>query len=112
MALLKEEIGVEKRISPGDPIIKDLAAYGILDPKFIFIYGPATTPKMGTTPSKVHVLYLSDADYQELDLSGGVIKANSELKLKPSGNEVIKTIYPDGDVGYCGMSGGIPFWRP
>lgn len=110
MQILPEQIANETRVDATTSLVRDLTSnHGVKDPKIILVFdsnkGGADENKH---PWKVHVFYNSPTPLEHANLA--VPTLLKDTKMWAVGQEVIRTIYPDGAIGFCGKINGVPIW--
>jgi hypothetical protein len=111
MQILPEQVVMpETRVEDSTDLVQLLKTkHGVKDPKVILVFdsnkGGADETKH---PWKVRVFYHSPTDLTTADLTQPTVLAN--IKLQAQDKEMIRTIYPDGYIGWCGKINGVPVW--
>lgn len=114
MQIFPEQVAQETQVPPNSGLIKFLkdnlsAKYTITDPKVILVFDSNKgAPDDADFPWKVHVFYNSPSPLEEADLDVDVVLMNT--KIKAQAEEIIRTIYPEGYIGWCGKINGVPLW--
>lgn len=107
MLIRQEDVRQETPLADDSPLLTALAGAGVENPKMVLAYGTAQND-----PDKldVHVFYRSSTPLEVTDLNVPVVLMDT--KIKPLGDEVLKTTYPEGYLVWCGVVGGRPVWIP
>jgi hypothetical protein len=99
----------ETRVDDTSPLVEALKAAGAKEPKIVLVFdsnkGAADAAE---NPWKVRVFYHSSMPLTEVDLS--VKTLLMDTKIMPEDDEVMRTIYPDKYVGWCGVINGQAIW--
>lgn len=109
MQIRPEQVAKETRVDDTSSVVKALKAAGVKDPKIVLVFdsnnGGADEVDF---PWKVHVFYHSPTELDNADLAVPVVLKN--VKIMADDKEVIRTIYPDGYIGWCGKINGVQVW--
>jgi len=110
MQIFKEQIAQETRVDSATSLVQDLKTnHGVKDPKIILVFDSnEDCPDEAEHPWKVHVFYNSPTPLEHADLSVPMVL--KDTKLWPQGEEVIRTVYPEGNIGWCGKINGKRVW--
>lgn len=109
MQLKPEQVEQEIRVDAKHELLELLKIYGVTNPKVILAFAPNQEADADAYPWKVHVFYNSPSDLIQVNLNVPTVLRGT--KVRPDGDEVIKTIYPgEGYVGYCTKIGGVQMW--
>ena len=110
MQIFPGQVAKETRIDSSHALVKELENnQGVTDPKIILVFSsnklPQNDPKHGW---EVHVFFNSPSQLQMANLNVETVLADTKIKAKDV--EVIKTIYPEGTIGWCGKINGVQVW--
>lgn len=110
MELFEKHIAGETRVDSTTSLVQDLITnYGVKDPKVILaFYSNEGGPDAAENPWKVHVFYNSPTELEHLNLD--VETVLTDTKVMSQDQEVIKTIYPGGNIGFCTKIFGKRIW--
>jgi len=108
MQIHPEQVASETRVDDSSEVVQVLKANGAVKPKIVLVFDENPGDDKLKNPWKVRVFYNSPTPLQNADLSVNVVLMDT--KIMPSGEDVIRTIYPDGYIGWCGVVGGTPVW--
>ena len=104
MQITEGQVAQEIQVNSSTALLQELQnTYGVRDPKIILAFAPS-----GAKDWKVHVFFNSPATLQRADLDVDTVLMN--VKIKAKNDEVIKTIYPGGWIGWCGKINGQQVW--
>jgi hypothetical protein len=106
MRITRDQVSQEVRINSTDPLFIDLKSKGVRDPKVILVFDNNAPP--GSRKDWVHVFYVAPTALEEVDLNVNTILQNT--KIKALDKEIIRTIYPEGYIGWCGWLNGQQKW--
>jgi hypothetical protein len=100
MHITQEQIAGETRIDSTMSLVQDLKTnHGVEDPKLILVF---------ESNGKVHVFFNSPTALEQANLEGPMLLRDTKVWVE--GEEVIKTTYPDGTIGFCTKINGKPVW--
>lgn len=110
MNFTSEKIAAETRVDSATSLVQDLETnYGCKDPKLIVVIASnADGPDGAEHPWKVHVYFNSPTELEHVNLD--VETVLSDTKVMSQDQEVIRTIYPGGNIGWCGKVNGKRVW--
>lgn len=106
MQITMDQVGQETQVGPmtADGLVKLLVGLGVKNPKVILAFGDGDTPNTW----KVHVFFNSPTPLEQANLA--VQTVLRDTKVMAQGQEVIRTVYPDGYIGWCGKINGVGIW--
>ena len=112
MQISLDQVAQETRVDPTSTtgLVQFLKTnHGVKNPKVILVFdsnkGGADEAK---NPWKIHVFYSSPSSLEQANLQ--VPTVLRDTKIMAQGEEIIRTIYPDGWIGWCGKINGQPIW--
>lgn len=110
MQISKEQVAGETRVDSATSLVEDLKTnHGVKDPKIILVFDSnAGGSDEAEHPWKVDVFFNSPTELEEANLD--VWTVLSDTKVMSQDEEVIRTIYPGGNIGWCGKINGRPVW--
>jgi hypothetical protein len=108
MQIRPDQVAAETQVSEDHAVIKAVKDAGAQEPKIVLVFDANLGPDKETQPWKVRVFYQSPTELKEARLDVPVVPMDTQVL--PEGEDVIKTTYPDGYVGWCGVIGGKPVW--
>lgn len=109
MQISPKQVAQETRVDDTNRIVKELKDAGVKDPKIILVFGSnAGGADEAHVPWQVHVFYHSPTELETANLAVKVVLRNTQIMSDEEG--VIKTIYPDGYIGWCGKINGVQVW--
>lgn len=109
MQILPDQVAAEVRVDDSHPLVAELKKLGAIGPKVMLVFDSnAGAPDEETNRWKVRVFYNAPTELETVDLTVSHLPAFT--KIKATGDEMIKTHYPDGYVGWCGSINGVPVW--
>jgi hypothetical protein len=110
MQISQEQIAGETRVDSTTSLVQDLKTnHGVKDPKIILVFDSNEGgPDAAEHPWKVHVFFNSPTELEEANLNVPTVLRDTKVWVE--GEEVIKTTYPGGNIGFCTKIGGQPVW--
>ncbi len=106
MQITLEEVAQETRLDPTNSLIQDLEARGVKNPRVVLAF--ANNDGTGSAKKWVHVFYVSPTDLEMANLNTNTVAQG--MKIKAADEEIIRTIYPEGYIGWCGWLNGQQVW--
>jgi len=111
MNILPSQVASETRVDDSTALVQVLKTFGAKAPKIVLVFdsneGEADAAE---TPWKVRVFYHSPTPLEITNLNVPVVLMDT--KIMPTGQEVIRTTYPEGYLEWCGVINGQPIWLP
>lgn len=110
MQIFPVQVAPETQVDPAHPLVKLLVDnYGVRDPKVILVFDN-NKGAADEIPNKwkVHVFYNSPDPLQHANLNVDTVLQGTKIMAK--NEEILRTIYPGGVIGWCGKINGVQVW--
>jgi len=109
MDIVEKQIAGETRVDSTTSLVQDLKKnHGVKDPKIILVFDSNEGgPDEAEHAWKVHVFYNSPTELEHANLD---VEMVTNTKTWAVDEEVIKTIYPGGNIGFCTKIFGKRIW--
>jgi hypothetical protein len=109
MQIRPEQVAQQTRVDDAHGLVKALKDAGVKDPKIVLVFDSNEGEADENAHRwKVRVFYHSPTELDNADLAVPVVLKN--VKIMADDKEVIRTIYPDGYIGWCGKINGQQVW--
>ena len=109
MQIHPSQVASETRVDDASQLVQVLKAAGAKRPKIVLVFDSNEgAADANENKWKVHVFFHSATPLEEANLDVKVLLMDT--KIMPLEDEVVRTIYPGGYIGWCGVINGQSVW--